>query len=161
MANHVGIHTPVFDGCGPEVIRVIAELPAGAASPFAALPAVHYGRFVVASGVGGGTVLVCSAVTDAAQEEYIVALLSRMGDLPDRLWSNCAGWPGLADLPRASDYLRAHVVAPTLPFATWDAPLDRVRTGLAVRRRLVEFAPKVQGHDAAALQRAFLDEFCR
>ena len=162
MARQLGIHTPLFEGCASVVRDEVASLPAGTHSPFARLPGVHYARLTVAEGVAGHDVLVCSAVTDAAREEFLAALLSRTGDLPERLWSNCPGWPGQDDLPRAAAWLARHVVEPTLSFFTWDAPLDRVRAGLALRRRLGAFAPRVQdlvGRDPAALQRAFLEEF--
>ena len=162
MARQLGIHTPLFAGCASLVRDEVAALPTGPQSPFAGLPGVHYARLTVAEGVANRDLLVCSAVTDAAQEEFVVALLSKAGDLPERLWSNCPGWPGQADLPRAAAWLGDHVVEPTLAFFTWDAPLDRVHAGLALRRKLAAFAPRVQdlvGHDPGALQRAFMQEF--
>ena len=162
MARQLGIHTPLFAGCAALVREEIARVPVGVASPFAALPGVHYARLTVAEAVAGSDVLVCSAVTDASVDEFVAALLSKTDDLPERLWSNCPGWPGLPDLPRAAAWLQQHVVPPTLSFFTWDAPLDRVRAGLALRRKLGDFAPRVQDlvrRDPAALQRAFIQEF--
>jgi hypothetical protein len=159
MARFVTVYAPVFPDCADELRAVIATLPTGPASPFATLPGTHYARLVVADGVRGRTLLVCSAVTDAAEPEFLVALLTRTGDLPERLWSLCPGWPGQADVPRAAAWLTDHAVPPTLPFSTYDAPLDQVRAGLALRARLVAFVPRAQDLDPAALQAAFLQEF--
>jgi hypothetical protein len=159
MANHVAVHAPVFPDCAGELRAIIATLPTGTASPFAVLPGTHYARLVVADGVRGQTVLVCSAVTDVAEHEYLVALLTRTGDLPERLWSLCPGWPGQADVPRAAAWLEAHAVRPTLPFSTYDAPLDRIQDGLALRARLLAFVPSAQDLDPVALLAAFRQEF--
>jgi hypothetical protein len=161
MARQLGIHTPLFEGCAADLRREIGALPRGEHSPFAALPGTHFARLTVVEGVRGGSVLVCSAVTDVAPAEFIVAVLTRTGDLPERLWSNCPGWPGMDDVPRAAAWLEEHVVEPTLAFCTWDAPLPRVQAGLALRERLIAFAPSVQDlhDDPAALQRAFVEAF--
>jgi hypothetical protein len=159
MAFQVAVHAPVFPGCAHELRTVIAGLPTGAASPFAAIAGTHYARLVVAEGVRGGTVLVCSAVTDAPEEEFLVGLLTRTADLPDRVWSLCPGWPGQVDVPRAAAWLKQHVVRPTLAFCTHDAPLDRVQEALALRARLIAFAPRAQDLAPADLQAAFLQEF--
>jgi predicted short-subunit dehydrogenase-like oxidoreductase (DUF2520 family) len=159
VTHQVAVHTPVTAGHSDALRSVIAALPTGAASPLASLPSTHYARLVVADGVRGEARLVFSAVTDVSEAEYLDAVVTTTGDLPERLWSHCSGWPGAADSRAAIAYLRDHVVRPTLPFATWDASLERIRDGLKLRRRLIDFAPRVQDLGPAARLAAFRQEF--
>ena len=161
MANQLAVHAPVTPGRAGPLRAAIAALPTGAASPLASLPATHYARLVVAEGVRDGAVFVFSAVTDLAHDAYLDAVLGQLGDLPDRLWSQCPGWPGAEAAVAARTWLQRHVVRLTLPFATWDAPLGRVQAGLALRARLVEFAPGAQDLTPEARHAAFREEFGR
>ena len=78
----------------------------------------------------------------------------------DEWWGRCVGYPGRAD--RAA--FRAFVRARQAPQGLFQSAMPRatvgeVRSALALREQVIDFAVEAQGLDAAALQERFRATF--
>lgn len=135
-------------------------------SPLAALPGTHFGRWVMVTGFAAGAgdrhpdtlgcaYLLFTATVDGPIGAYFEALAA----LPEAhaIWEHCIGCPGPGGL---AAYLEHNRIDTGLFFAASpDAPVEQVRRSLRTRERAIGLALRTQGLDAAAAQRAFLDEF--
>jgi hypothetical protein len=149
--------------------KTLCELPTGRHSPFAAVPGTHFARFVVVDCLGArGSApdvvvdpprLLVAINCDGDADSYLVTLCTRFGAMADRIFGECDGFAG-SDHPAAfAAWVRSYEVAPTLPFATVDAPADRIVAAAAARDRLSTFAVRAQGLEPKALRRAWREEF--
>lgn len=159
--------TAVLDGHLDALRDEVLALPTGDDSPFAGVPGTHNGRFVVVSTdpsptarrrAGGlpAPMLMCSAVIDRDPREWVRDLLGELGDRADSIWSHCAGWRDTTD---PVEYLASHRVPPVLSFATWDAPVDRVRVALAGHATAKSLAVRAQHMTPDELVAAYRAEF--
>ena len=158
VPTQLAVLAPVMTGREDALRAAIAALPEGDGSPFASLPGTHFGRWLVLSRPGPDAVLVFSVVTDLAPADCLRTALDRM-EAARGLWAHCRDWPGTDDRAVALEYLERHVVPASLPFATWDAPVERILKGLDIQRRLRSFVLRTGGADPTSLQRAFVEEF--
>jgi hypothetical protein len=166
--NSLTALVPVRPGRAAALRATLAELPTGSASPFDAVPGTHCARFVVVDHLGEpdgpGIVvdparLLLGVHCDGDAYVYLGALCGGLGQLTDRIFGECDGYPG-RDHPTAfAVWVRSFEVAVTLPFATVDATVDRVRTAVAERARLGAFAVRTQGLAPSELRRAWREEF--
>ena len=163
MPTQLSILTAVLDGHRDELRALITAIPTGDDSPFASIPFTHNGRWTVVSTepsptarfrAGGlaSPMLMCSGTIDDTPEHWVSALLGVLGEQADTIWSHCAGWSTATD---KVEFLLAHRVMPMLEFATWEAPVDRVRTALDNHRQASMMAVRMQGADDAEIVAAF------
>jgi hypothetical protein len=169
MATQLSILTAVLPGHRDELERTLTAIPLDVDSPFATLRGTHNGRFAListdpapaASLRAGGLptpMLMCSATIDIQPAEWLPLLLVALGDRAEAVWSHCAGWSTAIE---KTQFLIAHRVHSALEFATWDAPVDRVRRALDTRRRLTALVLQTQGADPATLLAAYRKEMGR
>ena len=92
--------------------------------------------------------LTCSGTIDCPPAEWLGSLLHVLGDRADAIWSHCAGWDAAGDKVA---FLLDHQVASMLQFATWDAPVAKVRRALADRRAAERLAVRSQRATDATL----------
>lgn len=129
----------VVDGDG--LVEELRALPAGPDSPFA-VPGTHHGRFALFGRHPGTMMLALSATIDADRSAWLAAFLERLGPTStDATFSRCAGWPGPEG---AVSWIDGHRIPPTLPFATWEAPVDRIQGALARTAAVLRFALDTQ-----------------
>jgi hypothetical protein len=154
--SYVAVLTPVSTGRVPALEAALDGLPTGGASPLAAVPGTHYGRWLVVNRLGPD-MLLFSAVADLSPRDYLPLLYRHLGPVADRIWSHCTGWPGAGDAAVA--WLEAHRIEPSLSFGTWQAGVEEIRAAVALRQRLRAFVLTHQGAKAPALHREFVEEF--
>lgn len=143
------------------LVDELHALPTGDRSPFADLPGTHNGRFTVVDhrqrGDGFCPLLAVSATVDGEPGPWIDAWLTRLGpDRAEAILGRCAGWPGHDG---AAAWLTDHLVAPTLPFATWEAPVDTIVHALALTDAVRAFALETKLLTPAERKARFLECF--
>jgi hypothetical protein len=161
----------VLPGRADELEAYLAELPRGAASPFARLDVLHVARVqLLRSLVHQGPKqrhtdflqnahLVFTSTIDGDLDPYLDALAERVPEC-DEWWGRCAGYPGREDPSAFRGYVRSIQARPGLfQSAMPDASVVEVREALTLRERVVDFAVEAQGLDAAALQARFRSAF--
>lgn len=167
--SHLSILTAVRDGHDGELRSFVASLSVEH-SPFASVPGTHNGRFTVVrtdplnrieppslrSGGLPHPMLMCSAVIDTPPDEWLTDLLRVLGGDADRIWSNCAGWPGTEN---AVPWLLRHRVKPWLSFGTWKADVGVMKRALELREQVERFAVGTQALGAADLVARFRNTF--
>jgi hypothetical protein len=149
----------------------LAELPKGAASPFARLEMLHVARVqLFRSLVHQGPAqkrtdtlhnahLVFTSTIDGELDPYLDALAEHVPEA-DEWWGRCAGYPGRADVPAFRAWVRSKQVDSALfQSAIPHAKVGEVHAALALRERVIDFAVETQGLDAAALQERFRSTF--
>ena len=166
------VHLTALVPVRPEYVgalrTTLTELPTGRHSPFEAVPGTHFARLVVVDHLGErpgpGIVvdpprLLLAVNCDGDAYEYLGALCTGFGEMTDRIWGACDGYPG-SDHPAAfAAWVGSYEVAPTLPFATVDATVERIRSAAAERDRLSSFAVRAEGLEPKALRDAWREEF--
>ncbi len=168
--THLTTLTPIRAGRSSHLRAAIGRLPTGHRSPFEAVPGTHFARLVVldhlgADGHGGRRIdlasprLMFAVNCDGDAPAYVTQMCKSLGDVTDVVWADCEGYPGAAEPARFARWLCSHAVAPILPFATVDAPVEQVLSGLDARRRMAEFAVSAQGLDPHALRARWREEF--
>lgn len=146
---------------------VLAALPTGPGSPFAAVPGTFLARLGVvapprrrAGGPAPAPCLLLAVDVDAPADAWLRALCARAAGALDPVFAHCVGYPGMAD----AEAFAAWVAAGRLPigFSVIGAPQARVAevgAALALRRRLGALAAAWHGHDDTALRAAWSAEF--
>jgi hypothetical protein len=161
--------TPIVDGQAPAAKAAIAALPGGDASPFARVFGTHVARLIVVDALdtkelepdpSSGSFVLFSTDLDGEPAVHVERLRSGLGEHADRVWGNCAGYPGVRR-PRAfADWMLRHRIPvgfSVMPYAR--ATVDEVDEALAVHRRLVDFALAAPGLEPRALKTAWLRAF--
>jgi hypothetical protein len=166
---HLTALVPVRPNRVEPLRATLCALPTGSDSPFAAVPGTHFARFVVVDRLGArGSEpdmaidpprLLVAINCDGSADRYLVTLCSDFGPMTDRIFGECEGFAGSNHPSAFAAWLRSYEVAPTLPFATVDAPADRIRTATVARDRLSAFAVRTQGLEPKALRDAWREEF--
>jgi hypothetical protein len=163
--------TPVMPGHDALLRQCLAKLNRGAASPLASLPATHFARWVVfdrpahtgaplQSNAQGSPHLLFDSCLDGDRDEYLEAMRTGMSAAADAIWEHCVGYPGSGDAQAFAAYFRRHQVDARLFLAAYPvASVHDVRSSLALRQRLIDFALATQGFDAPALLAAYRQAF--
>jgi len=145
----------------------LARVPQGGASPFAAMPTLHFARLVVLDDVRiqgiparedhlRSKYLLFTADCDGTARALAMDLARRAGPFIDSVWQHCVGFPGTADPAAFAGYLARCTIPTTFPFGAYvDHSLQDVLRALDAQRRLIAFLRDHQGADAAAQQAAF------
>jgi hypothetical protein len=171
QAYGLTVLSPIREGRESSLARYLDALETGPASPLAHVPGTHFARWVLIGDVvyeGPGQQrdhlqlgrLLFTSNFDGPVEPYLEALRTGLGDVADRIWNHCAGYPGSADGAAFAAYMRAHQIESSLFFAAYgDRTVQDVQGSLADRRNVIGFALRAQGLPAAELQTAFLETF--
>ena len=160
--------TPVLEGRAEDLHGTLERFPAGAHSPLARVPGLHFSRWVIVPRLVYGAEpqrrdrlerpqLVFTSTFDGPVDQHVSTLLDALGTSADDVWSHCAGWPGRAE---AKAWLLAHRVRTGLFVAAYpQASVADVRGALDARERLLALAEEAQRTGAQATRRRFLEEF--
>lgn len=170
QAYALTVLTPIRDGYEAPLVRCLSSLPAGPASPLASVPGTHLARWVVigdvvyegqprADHLRAGRLLFTSNF-DGPLEPYLDKLRTGLGEIADRIWGHCVGYPGASDAPAFAGYLCRHQLECSLFFAAYGGrTVEEVEHSLEMRRRVIDFALEAQQMGTAELQAAFLGAF--
>ena len=162
--------TAILPGRTDALREHLEALPPGPESPLAKLEQVHFGRWVIVSGLVyfgppqkqedlKNDYLLFVANVDAPLERFIDAMRERMAGETDAVWGHCVGYPGTGDREAFLRYMRHNQIDALLPFAQYQATVPEVRDALALRDQLIEFAIRAQELDGTDLQEAYRQEF--
>jgi len=172
QAYSLTVLTPIVDGHEIELADYLNRLQTGDQSPLARVRGTHFARWVVIDdvifeGPEQGERdhlqhprLLFTSNFDGDLEPYLEALRTDLADSADSIWSHCIGYPGTGDPDAFVRYFRHHQIDSSLFFAAYgDRTVEEVKRGLAARAKLIAFALRAQGMQAADLKSAFLREF--
>jgi hypothetical protein len=163
--------TPILRGHESTLVQRLDSFAAGPASPLAKVPGTHFARWVVIDAVvyqGGRqrrdrlevSRLLFTSNFDGPLDAYVEALRTYLGEDADRVWGQCAGYPGSDDPAAFARYLCEHQVESSLFFAAYGGlTVDQVRGNLEVRQRVMDFALSGQGMAPTELRDAFRKAF--
>jgi len=164
------IWTPILPGREDE-LRSILEGLDRTQSPLAKLPRTHMARWLVVSAMPvppgtkahdplGGPFLLFTSNFDGDVDSYLRELCELMAEEAAAIWSHCVGCPRPPEGAALKAYLHRNQVDAGFAFAAYgDASVQRIRTALDKRARLVDFAIRAQDMEPAARRTAFLQEF--
>ena len=171
QAYALTVLTPIRAGHESALVRYLAGLESGAASPLAGVPGTHFARWVVIGDVvyeGGAQArdhlelprLLFTSNFDGTIEPYLEALRSGLGEAADEIWSHCVGYPGRQEPAAFAAYLREHQIESALFFAAYgERTVSEVVRSLELRHQVIAFALRSQGMAPAELQTAFREQF--
>jgi len=148
--------------------KTLETMGDGVADPsvvdFGALEGVHFARFVVVDetqdleGRPLSALLLYMSDLDVSRERHLRQLVDTAGDVLDRLFGHCEGYP---DSPRRDDrlaYLRRSRIKEQAFYAnTVGRTARQIREEAALRDRLEDFldgSPALRGEDPVAIRRA-------
>jgi hypothetical protein len=132
------------------------------------VPRTHFARLVVVDHLGDrndpGIVvdparLLLGVHCDGDPDAYLGALCVQLGATTDLVFGECEAYPGATHPAAFAAWVRSYEVPPTLPFATVEASVDRIRSAVVARDRLSAFAVTTQGLEPKALRYAWREEF--
>jgi hypothetical protein len=169
---------PIRENAQGELADALAKL--AGASPFAAIPEVHVGRWLIIDELKYGwpgapsdkkqlasKYLLCTAVITADDDasaaglldRFLRALLQANDGAAASVWSHCVGFPGASDIDASVAYLKRGQLDTVLFYVGYDdaTPAD-VQRAAAGRELLTTFARMNQGLDPTALKSAYLSE---
>jgi hypothetical protein len=160
---------PIVPGEVDRLQETLEHLPRDP-SPLSRLGLAHFARWVVIPDFGKdpsrpqaarfGPYLLFSATFDGVLEPFLEQLCVTIADEAEPIWSRCLGAPIPARGAALKAYLRHNQVQTGVFFAAYpEASVEEVNDALAVRKRTIDFAIRVQGMDAATLRQTFLQEF--
>ena len=162
---------PIIPGHEVPLRDHLARLGRGARSPLAALRGTHFARWIVFDrpdhsgglpepGVQRSSHLLFDSCLDGDRDAYLEAMRTGMSADVDAVWQHCVGYPGSSDAREFAAYFRRHHVDARLFLAAYPvASVHEVRSSLALRQRLIDFALVTQGFDAPALLAAYRQAF--
>jgi hypothetical protein len=161
----------VQDGAADDLEAYLETLPRGTESPFARLSGLHIARVQVFRAlVHQGPKqkhtdtlrhahLVFTSTIDGDLDPYLDELAAKVPEA-DVWWGRCVGYPGREDRAAFRAFVRARQAPPGLfESAMPRATVGEVRSALALREQVIDFAVDAQGLDAAALQARFRASF--
>ena len=171
QAYGLTVLTPILDDRVSALAAHLDTFGPEEASPLARLAATHFARWVIIEDVvyqGGkqkrdalkASRLLFTSNFDGSLDDYLEAMRSGLGEHADAVWGHCSGYPGRADPPAFAAYFRNHQVESALFFGAYgDRTVAEVRSDLARRTQLIEFAMAAQGLAPAELQARFHSAF--
>lgn len=106
--------------------------------------------------------LVFSSNFDGDLDSYLDDLCSALAPEAGEIWGRCIGCPTKARGAALKAYLKHNQIHCGFFYAAYgDATVGKVKACLDQRERLIAFATRGQGMNAAELQKAFVEEFAR
>lgn len=162
--------TPVRPGAVTELRATLAALGTGAQSPFAAVPGVHFARWVVIDELPTQpgqqrdgwpqAYLLTSTTADGSTPPY-ADLHRSLGAARDAVYGLCAGYPQAPTEAGFAAYLQQCRIPAGRFYAGYpDASVGAVLSGLDTHARLVRFAHRHGRLDATQRLAAFRATFC-
>jgi hypothetical protein len=141
--------------------------------PLDKVPGTHMARFVIVTKFNckpsykqrhpdtlACSTLVFSSNLDGEIDDYLDVLCDTFQPEAQQIWSHCVGAPETCEGTALKDYLKHNQIDCGFFYAAYgDATVEKVKSSLAQRDRLVEFATEHQGASAEELHKAFLREF--
>lgn len=167
QAYALSVFTPILPGHADELRQYVEQLPPGAQSPLAVLPATHFARWVIIDDLvyeGApqqrdrlhSQYLLFESCLDGDSDAYLEAMRTAMAAEADAIWGHCAGYPGSAAAAAFAAYMRHNQIEASFFVAAYpDATVQDVRDSLALRARIIELAIATQGVDAEAALAAY------
>jgi len=141
-------------------------------SPLARVPRTHIARWIimpaempVAPGTDlhdplGTPFLLFTSDFDGDVDSYLHELVAQMPEEAAAIWGHCVGCPKPAEGAALKAYIHRNQVDSGFAFAAYgDASVDRIRTALDKRARLIDFAVRAQDMAPVKRRKAFLKEF--
>jgi hypothetical protein len=164
--------TPIAPGKADE-LRAYLERLRERGSPFAKLPRTHMGRFVIVEDFAHDRswrqrkqehldlpYLIFTSNFDGDLDSYLDELCDVMADEAKQIWGRCIGCPERASGRPLRDYLEHNQIDCGFFYAAVNqSTVADIQAALAQRDKLIGFVARTQGMQAAALQRAFVNEF--
>jgi hypothetical protein len=174
QAYALNVLTPIRPGLETQLRDVLAAIPAGRRSPFAALRTTHFARLAIIDrlayeGPPGRApelrlqYLLFSSVFDGSVDDYLRELCARIPDEAEAIWGGCIGAPApvATDAGAFAAWIRRNQVNAGAFFAPYgDATVKSIERSLDLCRRLRKFAQDTQYVIPPDLKRRFEDEFC-
>lgn len=161
---------PIGTGRVDELRAYLEALPRDP-SPLTAVKRTHFARWVILDDFCqeedqphtdhlDQSHLIFTSNFDGPLDSYLDELIAELGELAGEIWGRCTGCSEQASAAELKAYLLAHQIDTGFFFAAYgQATVDRVRTALDLRQRLIAFAVESQGMEPAELQSAFLSRF--
>ena len=177
-ANVVGhtytllVLTPIRPG-QDDALRAYLEALRGDDSPLARLPRTHVARWLIMDEMPappgldvhdtlGGPYLLFTSAFDGDLDSYLAELAERLAPEAGEIWGRCIGCPQPAEGAAQKAYLGRNQIDCGFAFAAYGhASVQRIRSALDKRERLIDFAVRAQELAPAQRQAAFLAEFGR
>lgn len=163
--------TPIIPGLEAVLLDRLAAFRPGEDSPLARMGSTHFARWVVLNDLVyqgrpqtrdhlQSAYLLFVSNFDGPLDRYLDAMLEHMSSEAQEVWSCCVGFPGTQDRIAFKTYLKHNQVKTTFFVSAYpDATVAAVRSSLARRQQITDFAVRAQGLDSVALQQAWLREF--
>lgn len=163
--------TPILPDAKSALLRYLAALPTGEASPLARMGSTHFARWLVLDDLVyegppqerdtlQSAYLFFISNFDGDLDPYLEAILDHMPAESEALWGCCVGFPGLEDRAAFKTYLKHNQLNTTFFISAYpDATVEDVRKSLSLRQRVTDFAISAQGLDASSLRQAWSQEF--
>jgi hypothetical protein len=159
----------ILPGHKDELQAYLDAMPEGEASPLARLSQLHLSRIHIFEELVAqpgheaekldAPQLVFTSSFDGELDRYCDDICEKVPEA-DEWWGHCVGYPGRADKDAFRAYIRAHKIDTQLfANAYHGATVQDVKSALALRDRLFDFAADNQGVDAATLQQRFRSAF--
>ena len=141
--------------------------------PLEKVPGTHMARFVIvekfnckpsyrqrrAENIACAS-LAFSSNLDGPIDAYLDTLCETLQPEAQEIWGRCVGSPATCEGKALKDYLKHNQVDCGFFYAAYgEATVEKVKTSLDQRERMMEFAVRAQQMDPAELQQAFLAEF--
>jgi hypothetical protein len=171
QARALTVLAPVEPGRASALAAVLDALPGDDDGPLARVPGTHFARWVLVDQLvyqgrpqrrdaWKAPRLLFTSNYDGPLTAYLDGLRTGLAADGDAIFGHCSGYPGSADAPAWTAWLRARAVPSSLFFAAYgDQTVEQVRRHLDLRARLIAFALEAQGLEPAALQGAFREAF--
>jgi len=163
--------TAILPGHEEAVRERIESLPRGPESPLARLDTLHYSRLQIFDELVyqgppqkkrdrlKSSYLVFTASLDGDLDPFLDAIADRLPAEADGWWGHCVAYPGAANREAFKRWLKHNQVPNALFSSMYSTEsVQAVRSALALRERVLEFATAAQGLEPAELQRRFHTE---
>jgi hypothetical protein len=181
MANQSGsvygltILSPIIEDPNAEVSHCLAlrsylaGLPRDWSGPFAKVSSTHLCRLVVLEDVIypglpsrvdhlASAYLIFESNIDGDPDTYLALMARQAPEAVDAIWSHCAGYPGIKDVPAFVAYMRKCQLTTTFYFADVNnKTVQQTLRALQVQTGLATFVERNQGKSPAELQQAFAE----
>ena len=172
QAYALTVITPIVPGEEQALRDYLEGLPRDTGSPLAKLRGTHFGRWVILSELLddgdakpapddlGCQYLIFTSNFDGSLHAYLDELCERLAPEAREIWGRCIGCPERASGRSLRDYLEHNQIGCGFFYAAVNqSTVADIQAALAQRDKLIEFVARTQGMQAAALQRAFVNDF--
>ena len=163
---------PILPGHAGDLGEAVRGFGRGPDSPFAAVPGLHFGRWVIVpqliwEPVGqepserlASQYLLFSTSSTGTLDQHLAALRTHMPDACDTVFGHCVNYPGARAASDFDAWLRRGQLHTSLFHAGYPhASPEEVRAAVALRDELVTYALEAQELTPADAQSRYLERF--